>query len=291
MLNAIDIPASLALVNINQRVIPTMPDIDQFDHMIVSVPVNGDRLYIDATDKDLHLASTPPRYLAGNFALVLEDRPELLPIPTFAVGDSALQVEREIETTADNELMVTEIGVFSGHHAADLREQLREVETSEMLSTMQRWVADRYSTRSSRTRSSTTSSRPAASSSWELQYRLPVDQESFKLPSFFEATFLDYERQPDRRFGFELQVPFSVSTTTTVRQSPSGKLRVASKKADADESRFGSWRRKIDSADGNLVLRLEYTSGQAEFPPDEYKEFADFHRKLVGSIEQPMVFE
>ena len=57
MLNAIDIPASLALVNINQRVIPTMPNIDQFDHMIVSVPVGGERLYIDATDKDLHLAS------------------------------------------------------------------------------------------------------------------------------------------------------------------------------------------------------------------------------------------
>ena len=291
MLNAIDIPASLALVNINQQVLPAMPNIDQFDHMIVSVPLAGERLYIDATDKDLHLASTPPRYMAGNYALVLEERPELLPIPLFAIGDSGLQVQREIETTETNELMVTETGVFSGHHAADLREQLREVETSEMLTTMQRWVADRYSDAIVEDAFVDNVFEAGNELVVELQYRLPVDHDSFKLPSFFEATFLDYERQPDRRFGFELHVPFSVSTTTTVRQSPGGKLRVAAKKADADESRFGTWRRKIDSADGNLVLQLEYTSGQAEFPPDAYKDFAEFHRKLVGSIEQPMVIE
>mgnify|MGYP001818015861 FL=1 len=291
MLNAIDVPAELALVNINQQVLPTMPNIDQFDHMIVSVPLDGERLFIDATDKDLRLAHTPPRYMAGNYALVLGERPALLQIPSFAVGDSSLKVAREIERTVDNELRVTEIGVFSGHQAADLRGQLREIETSEILSTMQRWVADRYSDAVVEDAFVDNVFEADSELVVELQYRLPIDDESFRLPGFFEATFLEFERQPDRRFGFELPVPFSVSTVTTVRQSPTGKLKVASRKADADESRFGSWRRKIDSADGNLVLKLEYTSGQAEFLPDEYGEFAEFHRKLIGSIEQPMVIE
>jgi hypothetical protein len=78
---------------------------------------------------------------------------------------------------------------------------------------------------------------------------------------------------------------------TTVRQSRSSLLKLASKKPDADESRFGSWRRKIDSDDERWVLRLEYTSGRDEFGPDEYRAFTDFHRKLVGAIEQPMVIE
>ena len=160
-----------------------------------------------------------------------------------------------------------------------------------MLGTMQRWVADRYPDAIVEDAFVDNVFEASDELVVELQYRLPVDQESFKLPSFFEATFLDFERQPDRRFGFELQVPFSVSTTTTVRQSPGGKLRVAAKKADADESRFGAWRHKVDSADGALVLQLEYTSGQAEFLPDDYKAFTEFHRKLVGSIEQPMAFE
>ena len=291
MLNAVDIPARLALVNINQQVIADMPNIDQFDHMIVSVPLEGGRLFIDATDKDLRLGHTPPRYMAGNFALVLDDSSALLPIPEFSVGDSALSVEREIERTESNELRVTEIGVFSGHQAADLRGQLREIETSEMLGTMQRWVADRYSDAIVVDAFVDNVFEADSELVVELQYRLPIDDESFRMPGFFEATYLDYDRLPDRRFGFELQVPFSVSTVTTVKQPSSAKVRVAAAKADADESRFGAWRRKIDDVNGSLVLKLDYTSGQAEFAPEEYGEFAEFHRKLVGSIEQPMVIE
>jgi hypothetical protein len=288
MLNAVDIPAQLALVNINQQV---LPNIDQFDHMIVSVPLDGERLYIDPTDKDLSLGRTPPRYLAGNHALVLHDPSELLPIPKFSVGDSGLQVEREVERTANNELKVVEIGVFSGYQAADLRGQLREIETSEVLGTMQRWVADRYSDAIVDDAFVDNVFEADSELVVELQYRLPLDDESFRLPGFFEATFLDYERLPDRRFGFEVTVPFSVSTVTTVRHSLSAKISAASKKIDADESRFGSWRRKIDSGADSWVLQLEYTSGRAEYSPEDYGAFTDFHRTLIGSIEQPMVVE
>jgi tetratricopeptide (TPR) repeat protein len=291
MLNAVGVPAELALVNINQRVLPELPNIDQFDHMIVSVPVDGGRLYIDSTDKDLRLGTTPPRYMAGNHALVLGKTPELLPIPDFAVGDSGLQVERDIERIEGDQLRVTEVGVFSGYQAADMRSQLREIETSEMLGTMQRWVADRYSDAIVDDAFVDNVFDASAELVVELQYRLPIDAESFKLPGFFEATFLDYERLPERRFGFEVPAPLSVSTVTTVRQSTASKLKLASKKPDADESRFGSWRRKIDSSDEGWTLRLEYTSGHDEYGPEEYSEFTDFHRRLVGSIEQPMVIE
>ncbi len=291
MLQSVGVPAQLALVNINQRVLPELPNIDQFDHMIVSVPVDGRRLYIDATDKDLRLGTTPPRYMAGNHALVLGETPELLAIPDFAVGDSGLQVERDIERIDDNQLRVTEVGVFSGYQAADMRGQLREIESSEMLGTMQRWVADRYSDAIVEDAFVDNVFDASGELVVELQYRLPIDAESFKLPGFFEATFLDYERLPERRFGFEIPAPLTVSTVTTVRQSTASKLEIASKKPDADESRFGSWRRKIDSSDESWILRLDYTSGHDEYGPEDYSEFTDFHRRLVGSIEQPMVIE
>ena len=291
MLRAVGVPAQLALVNINQRIVPELPNIDQFDHMIVSIPVDGRRLYIDSTDKDLRLGTTPPRYMAGNHALVLGEPPELLPIPAFAVGDSALQVERAIEPITDDELRITEVGVFSGYQAADMRGQLREIEASEMLGTMQRWVADRYSDAIVDDAFVDNVFDASGELVVELQYRLPIDAGSFKLPGFFEATFLDYERLPDRRFGFEIPAPLTVSTVTTVRHPQAAMLKLASKKPDADESRFGSWRRKIDSEGDRWVLKLEYTSGRDEFGPDEYRAFTDFHRKLVGAIEQPMVIE
>lgn len=291
MLQAAGVPAQLALVNINQQILPELPSIDQFDHMIVSVPVDGRRLYIDSTDKDLRLGTTPPRYMAGSHALVLGEAPELLPIPQFAIGDSGLQVERDIEPIADDELRITEIGVFSGYQAADMRGQLREIEVSEMLGTMQRWVADRYSDAIVDDAFIDNVFDASGELVVELQYRLPIDAGSFKLPGFFEATFLDYERLPQRRFGFEVPAPLTVSTVTTVRQSPAGALKVASKKPDADESRFGSWQRKVDHTADSWVLRLEYTSGRDEYGPDEYRAFTDFHRKLVGAIELPMVIE
>ena len=291
MLKSVGVPAQLALVNINQRVLPELPNIDQFDHMIVSVPADGRRLYIDPTDKDLRLGTTPPRYMAGNHALVLGESPELLAIPEFEVGDSGLQVERDIERIEDNHLRVTEIGVFSGYQAADMRGQLREIESSEMLGTMQRWVADRYSDAIVEDAFVDNVFDASGELVVELRYRLPIDTESFKMPGFFEATFLDYERLPERRFGFEIPAPLTVSTVTTLRQSTASKLEIASKKPDADESRFGSWRRKIDSSDESWILRLDYTSGHDEYGPEDYSEFTDFHRRLVGSIEQPMVIE
>ncbi len=291
MLKSVGVPAQLALVNINQRVLPELPNIDQFDHMIVSVPLDDRRLYIDSTDKDLRLGATPPRYMAGNHALVLGETPELLAIPEFAVGDSGLQVQRDIERIDDNQLRVTEVGVFSGYQAADMRGQLREIESSEMLGTMQRWVADRYSDAIVEDAFVDNVFDASGELVVELQYRLAIDTESFKLPGFFEATFLDYERLPERRFGFEIPAPLTVSTVTTVRQSAVSKLAIAAKKPDADESRFGSWRRKIDSIDDGWILRLDYTSGHDEYGPEDYSEFTDFHRRLVGSIEQPMVIE
>jgi tetratricopeptide (TPR) repeat protein len=291
MLKAVDVSADLALVNINQRVLPKMPNIDQFDHMIVSVPIDGSRLYIDTTDKDLSLGRTPPRYLAGNHALVLAETSELFRIPEFSVGDSGLRVEREIQPIAQDELKVVEIGVFSGYQAADLRGQLREIESSEMLATMQRWVADRYSDAIVDDAFVDNVFEADSELVVELQYRLSLDDVSFRLPGFFEATFLDYDRLPDRRFGFELTVPFSVSTVTTVRNSAAGKLAIASRKPNADESRFGSWRRKIDDGDDSWVMKLDYTSGHAEYAAEDYGAFADFHRRLIGTIEQPVVIE
>ena len=205
-------------------------------------------------------------------------------------GDSRLHVDRDVEKVEGNEIRVSEIATFSGFQAADLRGQLREIETSEMLTTMQRWVAGRYS--DAIVDDAFVDHLLEADSELviELQYRLPIDDdESFKLPGFFEAEYLEYERIADRRFIFDLSVPFSVSSVTTVRQPLQRKLALVSKKPDADESRFANWSRKIDKNDDNWVFRLEYSGQRSEYGADEYGEFAEFHRRLIGSIEQPVI--
>ena len=292
MLNAVDIPAQLALVNLNQQVLAELPNVDQFDHMIVSVPHGDRRLFIDTTDKNFQLGSMPPRYMAGNHALIIGESSELVSIPDFELGDSSLRVEREVEKTTDNELRVSEIGIFSGYQAADLRGQLRDIEPSEMQATLQRWVASRYT--DAIVDDAFVDNLLAADAELivELVYRLPIDAgESFKLPSFFEVEFLEYSRVAERRFVFDLPVPFTVSAVTTVLQSAQEQIAIASKKADNDESKFANWSRKVESSDDSWVFSLEYTGQRSEYSADDYGEFAEFHRKLVSTIEQPLIIE
>jgi tetratricopeptide (TPR) repeat protein len=292
MLNAVDIPAELALVNLSQQVLPGLPNVDQFDHMIVSVRQADKRLFIDSTDKDFNLGLLPPRYMAGNHALLIGDSSELVAIPDFKEGDSTLRVDREIEKTEGNEISITEIATFSGYQAADLRGQLRDIETSEMLATMQRWVATRYS--DAIVDDTFVDHLFAADSELivELQYRLPIDDgESFKLPGFFEAEFLEYARMTDRRFVFDMPVPFHVSAVTTLRQPAQSKMALASKKPDAGESRFANWSRKVNETDDSWVFSLEYSGRMSEYDAEDYGEFAEFHRRLIGSIEQPVILQ
>jgi len=292
MLNAVDIPAELALVSLSQQVLPGLPNVDQFDHMIVAVPQSSGRLFIDTTDKDLSLGSMPPRYMAGNHALLIGESSQLVAIPEFEPGDSTLHVERKIEKAEGNEIRVIEIATFSGYQAADLRGQLRDIEASEMLATMQRWVAGRYTDAVVDDAFVDHLFEADSELIVELQYRLPIDAvESFKLPGFFEVEYLAYARIADRRFIFDLPVPFSVSSVTTVRQPPQVKLELASKKPDAGESRFGNWSRKLDKTPDSWVFHLEYTGRQSEYGAEEYGEFAEFHRRLIGAIEQPLIMQ
>jgi tetratricopeptide (TPR) repeat protein len=292
MLNAVGIPAELALVNLNQQVLPGLPNVDQFDHMIVSVPRDGQRLFIDATDKDYSLGARPPRYMAGNHALVIGESSELVAIPDFEVGDSSLRVEREVRAVSPNEITVSEIGTFSGFQAAELRGQLRGVETSEMLATMQRWVASRYADAVVEDTYVDHLLEAEAELIVELEYRVSIDSDqSFRMPGFFEAEYLDYDRVADRRFVFDLPVPFSVSSITTVRQSPQTRFDLASKKPDAGESRFANWSRNIDATADGLVFNFEYVGRKSEFGADDYGDFTEFHRELLNSIEQPLIVE
>lgn len=292
LLNAADIPAQLALVNINQRILPGLPNVDQFDHMIVSVPRVGGRVFIDATDKDLPLGAMPPRFMAGNRALLIGETSELVEIPDFEPGHSTIVVARDVERTDGDEIRVREIGTFTGFQAAELRGQLREIETSQMQAAMQRWVEGRYSDAIVVDAFVDNLLEPDSDLVVELEYRLPLDHgNEFKVPGFFEAEYLDSSRLAERRFVFESAAPLNVSAVTTVRQSASAKLAVISDKPEIGESRFGNWSRKIDKSDDSWVFRLEYSGRKSEFPAADYAEYAEFHRRLIGSIEQPVVMQ
>jgi transglutaminase-like putative cysteine protease/tetratricopeptide (TPR) repeat protein len=290
MLKASDIPAQLALVNLNQQVLPGLPNIDQFDHMIVTVDTDDGRLFIDPTDKDLHLGRLSPRLMAANYALVLDEKSELIRIPEYEDAQVGLRVDREIGRDEDGYLSVVEIGRFSSYQAAELRGQLRDIETSEMLPSMQRWVADRYNDAEVSDYLVENIFDASKDLIIELQYRLPIDEDgTFEVPGFFETHYFQYERVAERRFPFEQVFPLRVSAVTALKFGAADTLSVAADKPDSDETRFGNWRKRIEQGPDSWVISLDYVADTSRFDPDDYRDFAEFHRRLVGSIEQPLI--
>ncbi len=290
MLESVGIDASLALVNLQQKIVPGLPNTDQFNHVIVAVPMNDERVFVDTTDKDMRLGELAPRSMAGNYALLLGDESGLVSIPDYQSTLTGLSVERVVEPGDEGYIKVWETARLTGYQAAELRGQLRSIETSEMLSSMQRWVAARYEDAEVTDYVVENVFDAGYDLILELRYTLPLDANGgFEVPGFLEAYYLEYERVADRRFPFEFFYPLRVSATTSLKFPSGGALDAVSSKPGVGESQFGNWRREVSGADSSWQIQFDYVASEARFEPDEYREFAEFQRRAVDAIEQSVV--
>ncbi len=292
LLEAAGIDASLALVNLSQQVLPGLPNTDQFDHMIVAVDTDDGLVFIDSTDKDLRLGELAPRSMAGNYALALGDTPDLITIPKYESMLTGINVERVVEARVDGYIDVTETARFTGYQAAELRGQLRNIETSEMQASLQRWVATRYSDAELTEYYVDNIFDAGYDLLFEIRYTLPVDTDgSFEAPGFLEAYYLEYDRVADRRFPFEHFFPLRLSAVTSVKVPSGLRLDEASDKPDRGESKFGNWQRQIRGDDNGWEIRFDYVASEDRFDPEDYRDFAEFQRRAVDAIEQPFVMQ
>jgi tetratricopeptide (TPR) repeat protein len=284
--------ASLALVNLNQQVLPGLPNTDQFDHMIVAVNTGQGRVFIDSTDKDLRLGQLAPRSMAGNFALELGETPELIQIPEYETSLTGIELERVVEPRGDGFMDITETARFSGYQAADLRGQLRTIETSEMQASLQRWVATRYSDAELTEYFVDNIFDAGYDLIVEISYTLPVDIDgSFDVPGFLEGYYLEFDRVADRRFPFEHLFPLRLSAVTSVKVPSGLRLDKAANKPNTGESKFGNWRREVSRESGGWQIQFEYSASGDRFGPEDYREFAEFQRKAVDALEQPFIIQ
>ena len=292
MLEAVGIDASLALVNLSQQVVPTLPNTDQFDHMIVAVGKGDQRRFIDTTDKDLRLGQLPPRSMAGNFALSLDERPALVRIPEYESSLTGINVERVIEFRDDTHIEVRESARFTGYQAAELRGQLRSIESSEMQVSLQRWIATRYSDAELLDYSVDNIFDAGYDLLFEIRYLLPIETDgSFDVPGFLEGYYLEFERVADRRFPFEHLFPLRMSTVTSVAIPAGKRLDEVARKPERGESRFGNWRREVTRGDRGWEIRFDFVASEDRFDPEDYREFSEFQRRVIDAVEQPLLLQ
>ncbi len=121
-LRGVGLPAHLALVN-SDGITPDLPDLDQFNHMVVALPTSTGWRILDGTAKFQDLALPVPAGLGDVQALVLDpDAPRLITTPPYI--PSQLRVQRQTAVAPDGTLTCTDQVTFAGYFAQSWRNRL-----------------------------------------------------------------------------------------------------------------------------------------------------------------------
>lgn len=123
LLAAAGVTAHLALVPRDGWLIEEIPDLDQFDHLVVAIPGTTDITVIDPTAKDLDPAVIPRSEAGARMLLLDPDLPRLFSAPT--PGPGGTEVERVVTCADDGALAISEQVRMTGYAAAHWRSLLR----------------------------------------------------------------------------------------------------------------------------------------------------------------------
>ncbi len=283
LLAAAGVTAHLALVPHEETLLSAMPDLDQFDHVVVVVPGSGDRPQVlDATAKGLDL-SLVPIAVAGCQLLLLDPAgPRLVQAP--GVGPSRIAIERtwiiDPHGAVSAEEQVTMTGYFAsawrnrltGKQPEDRRHEIRDVLGPAVSAVTALEVADLDQPR-----------RPLRLTiAYSLREPLARQGARFsgQLPEPWFACTWDWtvQRGEIRQRPFALHVPLTLDLTSRIRPPPSLVAAIPSAPAD-DADDFMTFHAGRPSgaagADAGSTASFSIQQQSGTFAPARYAAWCD----------------
>jgi len=278
LLTSAGVGSQLALVNSSWRIEPSLPTLDQFDHMVVHVPALGPDWLLDPTDKTLQLDALPAAQIPSHALLLAPSNPRLLP----PAGPPRTGVDVRVRTDAHAEgadWVVRDSLTLTGYMAAWMRAyfrglsesdrseavmgmfehnsavQLRNVEVGELEDTsVPMTLSLDYSVRNAIT---TVLGRTTAEPPCQIAR------------GYLGAVFVN-----DRHNAFELNWPIHLTDDLHVHL-PAAPVHDGAASPDRGEGPFCLWklRRETGPTPGDLALHLEFTQVSGTFGPERYREF------------------
>ncbi|MCA9233853.1 MAG: DUF3857 domain-containing protein [Planctomycetales bacterium] len=306
MLEAVDVPAHLALVNYSQRLQADVPSLDQFNHMIVWVPAETPGAageFLDCTAK-----STDPRFAA---AAVNEDRSALVldpagaavtPLPPPPQQEAVMRLTRAVRVvrrSADSlsaDAEVSEEVEFSPLLSAGMRSYLREYRASDRAEALSELLGVSGSMRISA--ATVTGLKDVAEPiRIKLDYRVRSafhaaaqgERLTGALPAVWESWYFDVTGVNERVTPFKLNRPVMMHSTVEVSAGPDLRIvRFPEAPTAMADNRFLRWRRHINET-GRIDDHLGRIAG--EFPAEDYVDYCDETQRVLAALRTPLVLE
>jgi hypothetical protein len=293
MLNAIGVPARLALVSHRGPVQTDLPSLDQFDHMIVYVPGEPGR-FIDCTDKGADVAHAIPAELAGREALILDsDNPRFVTIPCYPEVASVLELQRDVRVTNEGDLAVEENLKLTGVQAAYLRSYLKALPPASRRESFQRQMGledaklEKLELDSLDAPNAPLQAKLGYTS--KRQFHRTESALSGALRAPIERCYLMPAPTDNRLTPFEIRMPtllksrvsFQIPEGFRVRQVPSPQFQI--------DPRFGTCTNRWQLESGRLTIEFDCSERAGRFEPSEYASYRETMTRVIGALEQEVV--
>ncbi len=292
LLRAVDVPASLCLVQSSGPVVTGIPSMEQFDHMIVFVDDGKDGWFLDATSKGSSPEFRIPSGLAEHDALILDGASSrLVQIPDYPAGVSQIFADRQIQLDADGQALVTEVVQIKGYSAALYRSLIRDID----LSKRDDFIRDYLTPSKSDAKPLTGSVRNLDDHTQPLVLKATYQIKEMlhptygllvgRLPQFLESHMVEYEDLAERQTPFKLTYPTDVIARVRLKL-PAG-YTVDGSPADVSQaSAFGGLASRVTVADGQFEMLSRLTRRTGEYSAGQWSDYARF-LSLAGETFAP----
>ncbi len=282
LLSAVDIEAHPALVNTQGKIRPELPSMDQFNHMILYVDIDGGR-FLDPTDRALDPRVTIPSDLAGKKALVLkQDASVFCEIPAYAPLSNTLVHRSKITASAPGDTMFKDRVGLKGYAAAFLRDHFLSMDAV----SYKEWGRELLSQYLPDASLLDFNLENLHDSTRELRVELHYVTKSpwldngthrlFSAPSVWTEYYLRPEASRDRKSDFVINYPFMMESHMEIELPEGLAFEEAGEPTGGEAGPFGGWEQHTTRGARVLQRRFSCRLKRGRHPPDQYKQYEQF---------------
>lgn len=295
LLQAAKIESHLALVNSSWRIQPSLPSMDQFNHMIVHVPALGADWLIDTTDKTLAPALWHADSLWQTHALILQPGHVHLNAPhAEPEADSSRAESRRVIHPEEGGWHVDETLTLHGYYASWMRNVFNGLDAAEQLRKAQGLLGTTVRVHDCSFANLGEIEQPAVLT---LSYDVPGslhDEGGLQramLPALWENDYLDTTFVKNRQNSFRVRYPFRLRSEVVIQKIQG--VTPASLQAlnQAKDGSFSSWKIVTTREKDEFVVRFEFDSTTGEHPAASYSKWHEEWNSALKAWDHALVWK
>lgn len=296
LLKAVRVESMLALVREDRSPLKDIPDLGQFNHMVVYLPAFRGGWFFDCTDKGYDLSVVSPPSLIDSEALLLDGgAARFIKVPNHGLVNDEIRVERLLRLEVNMGMALEELVSINGHRKWSMDRFLEETGERERLDWLKLFLPDeRYGVRYEELEVK----RPASAADAlvirvkgraEGRFHETGEQVIGHIPTVWEDYFLKAEHVTQRTTPFKLSRPAVFESMTTLDTAGYQIAAESEWKPLSGESEFGKWSIRADSTADQLRLTFRHDALAGLYPAGAYARFVEVRQEALGTPVRPIV--